>query len=217
MLNSKRNINQNKKNKFDKKQCTPGVNDILDNKEQCKTIKNKDCGKKVYVENGNYFYCRNYTPLFGKRGCDYLSTNNKKQGICSNQKLINEVLSKIRETSSIELPSSSNNKFTTKTKSELVSRLSELKKLGYNQKIFDEVLSPLADNATFLTPKQRVNLKSQLQLDAIQQELTNKKIQKELKRLDDKDFELDIRKRLQTLKQGGKKKRKSRKHKSRKN
>ena len=207
MLSSRRNFNENK---LDKKECFPNPIDILENKEQCKTIKNKDCGKKVYVENGNYFYCRNYRPLFGKRGCDYLSTNKKKQGICSNQKFIREVLSNIRQTSN------NNNKFITKNKSELISKLSELKKLGYNKKIFDQILSPLADNATFLTSKQKFNLKSQLLLDTIEQEETNKKVQKEVKNLDDKNFESDIRKRLQTLKQGGKKKRKSRKRKSRK-
>ena len=77
-----------RKIKLDSKQCFPGPNDIIANKEQCKNISNKDCGKKVYLENDKYYYCRNYRPLIGKRGCDYLSTTNKRQGLCSNQDLL---------------------------------------------------------------------------------------------------------------------------------
>lgn len=218
MPNTNRNTQKIKKIKFDKKQCFPGPKDILVNKEECKSISNKECGKKVYLENGNYYYCRNYRPIIGKRGCDYLSTTNKRQGLCNNQEVIKKVLSRNNQQQSSSVTSSitriDNNPFTTNSQSELVSRLTELKKLGYNQKMFDEVLSPLAENAQFLTTKQRNDLKSKLLVEAIDEEVTNKKAQSELKNLEDKHFELDIKRRLQSLKQGGK--RKTKKNKKRK-
>ena len=215
MPNTNRNTQKIKKIKFDKKQCFPGPKDILVNKEECKSISNKECGKKVYLENGNYYYCRNYRPIIGKRGCDYLSTTNKRQGLCNNQELIKKVLSRNRDIAS----TSQTNQFTTKNQAELASRLTEIKKLGYNKKIFDQILSPLAENAEFLTAKQRNDLKSKLLVEAIDEEVTNKKAKKELKKLEDKYFEIEIKKRLESLKQGGKskskksKKRKTRKHK----
>ena len=216
MPNTSRSTKKIKKVKFDKKQCFPGPNDIIVNKEECKTINNKDCGKKVYLENGKYYYCRNYRPIIGKRGCDYLSTTNKRQGLCNNQELIKKVLSRNRGVASTA-SSSQSNQFITNSQSELVSRLTELKKLGYNKKMFDEVLSPLAENAQFLTTKQRNDLKSKLLVEAIDEEVTNKKAEKELKKLQDKYFEIEMKKRLQTLKQGGKRKsKKSKKHKPRK-
>ena len=218
MPNTNRNTKKIKKVKFDSKQCFPGPNDVIVNKEECKSISNKECGKKVYLEDGKYYYCRNYRPIIGKRGCDYLSTTNKRQGLCNNQELIKKILSRNRGVAS-SASSSQNNEFTTNNQTELVSRLTELKKLGYNKKIFDEVLSPLAENAQFLTAKQRNDLKSKLLVEAIDEEVTNKKAKEELKKLQDKDFELDIQKRLKLLRtgKGGKRKtKKSKKYKKRK-
>ena len=221
MPNTNRNTQKIKKIKFDKKQCFPGPKDILVNKEECKSISNKECGKKVYLENGNYYYCRNYRPIIGKRGCDYLSTTNKRQGLCNNQELIKKVLSRNTRIASTSNNSSAStlqsNQFTTQNQAELVSRLTELKKLGYNQKMFHEVLSPLAENAEFLTAKQRNDLKSKLLVQAIDEEVTNKKAKEDLKKLEDKKFEIEMKKRLQTLKEGGKRKfKKSKKRKTRK-
>ena len=221
MPNTNRNTQKIKKIKFDKKQCFPGPIDILVNKEECKSISNKECGKKVYLENGNYYYCRNYRPIIGKRGCDYLSTTNKRQGLCNNQELIKKVLSRNTRIASTSNNSSAStlqsNQFTTQNQAELVSRLTELKKLGYNQKMFHEVLSPLAENAEFLTAKQRNDLKSKLLVQAIDEEVTNKKAKEDLKKLEDKKFEIEMKKRLQTLKEGGKRKfKKSKKRKTRK-
>ena len=84
----------NSNKKFDKKQCFPGKNDILNNKEECINIKN-NCNKKVYIEDGNYFYCRNYKPMLNKNSCHYLSTTFKKQGLCTNQDTIQQVLKNI--------------------------------------------------------------------------------------------------------------------------
>ena len=218
MPNTNRNTKKIKKVKYDSKQCFPGLNDVIVNKEECKNISIKYCGKKVYLEDGKYYYCRNYRPIIGKRGCNYLSTTNKRQGICNNQELIKKVLSRNRGVAS-SASSSQSNEFTTQNKSELVSRLTELKKLGYNKKIFDEVLSPLAENAQFLTAKQRNDLKSKLLVEAIDEEVNNKKAKEELKKLQDKDFELDIQKRLESLRtgKGGKRKtKKSKKYKKRK-
>ena len=168
---------------------------LLDSKERCKDKLYGPCGKNIYLENGQYFYCRNYKPLIGKSRCDYLSTVKKRQGICSNQDLTKQQQDLIK-------------KFTTKTKGELVSRLTQLKKLGYTQQIYDGILTPLADNAEFLNPQQKDKLKKRLLTETKEAERIETLARQDLKRLEDKEFETKIRERLKTLRetQGGTKK-----------
>ena len=101
---------------YDSKHCNK-QSVLLENKEKCREKSFGTCGKNIYLENGQYFYCRNYKPLIGSPGCDYLSTVRRKPGICIDQDLIK--------------------KFTTTTQHELFSRLTQLKNLGYTKKIYN--------------------------------------------------------------------------------
>ena len=101
---------------YDPKNCDK-QSVLLKNKEECREKSFGTCGKNIYFEKGQYFYCRSYNPpLIGSPGCDYLSTVRRKPGICRNQDSIKQQQDLIK-------------KLTTKTQKELVSKLTELKKI----------------------------------------------------------------------------------------